>query len=228
MLGIIDADSILYRIAAARDVSEGIVKARFNTFMEDMIVYELGMCDDFEAYLSGSANFRYQIAPYYKANRTQDKPEHFYMLRDYAISNWGFIVTDGIEADDAVGLLATSGVDCVICHIDKDIDMIPGQHYNFVKRLHYAVSPFEAIKKFYTQLLMGDRVDNIPGIPGIGIKKAEKLLNDCTNEQEMYQQCLNAYEGNLPYLTEQANLLWIQQTGKEQWTPPVEMNSQPK
>jgi len=222
MIGIIDADSILYRVAAASgDVSDGIVKARFNTFMEDMIVFELEQCTDFEAFLTGDNNFRYQVAKTkpYKGNRSQEKPSNFAMLKQHAIDEWGFRVTDGIEADDAVGIMATSGVDCVIVHIDKDINMIAGKHYNFVKKIFYEVTPFEAIKKFYTQLLTGDSVDNIPGIVGVGPKTAKKILADCTTEQEMYKQCLEAYEGNTEYLNEQAQLLWIQQTDRVRWKP---------
>lgn len=223
MLGIIDADSIIWRVAAASaGIDVRLVRARFDTVMEDMMVYDLDRCDTFEAYLTGPNNFRYKAAVTvpYKGNRVQDKPAPFQMLWDHAVNNWGFVVTDGIEADDAVGVLATSGVECAIVHIDKDIDMIPGLHFNFVKRVWYEVSPTEAIKKFYTQLLTGDRTDNIPGIVGIGPKKAKKLLEDCNNEQDLYNKCLEAYDGNLTYLHEQAELLWIQQHGRVKWQPP--------
>jgi hypothetical protein len=224
MLGVIDADSIIWRVAAAsRGVDDGIVRARFDTVMEDMMVFDLARCDTFEAYLTGSNNFRYTVAVTqpYKGNRVQEKPEAFNMLWDYAVNSWGFVVTDGIEADDAVGILATSGQECVIVHIDKDIDMIPGLHFNFIKKIWYDISPGDAIKKFYTQLLTGDRTDNIPGIVGIGPKKADKLLSDCTTEEELYSKCLETYEGNTTYLNEQAELLWIQQSSRIKWTPPI-------
>jgi len=229
MIGIIDADSIIWRVAAAaQDVSFGVAKARFDTVMEDMMVFDLAECDNFEAFLTGKKNFRYDVAKTqpYKGNRVQEKPNNFADLRDYSMRSWGFVETDGIEADDAVGIMATSGVDCTIVHIDKDIDMIPGKHYNFVKKMFYEVSPSEAIKKFYTQLLTGDRVDNIPGIAGIGPKKAEKILKDCTTEQELYEACLKTYEGNLEYLNEQAQLLWIQQTNRLSWTAPIQAATQ--
>ena len=225
MLGIIDADSIIWRIAfSSSDVAPGIAKARFNTVMEDMIVYELSQCDDFEAYLTGPRNFRYDLAVTqpYKGNRTQEKPNNFNQVWDHAIKEWGFIVTKGIEADDAVGLKATEGKECVIVHIDKDIDMIPGVHYNFIKKEFYEVQPFQAIYNFYKQLLTGDKTDNIPGVSGIGPKKAEKILSECTTEQELYEQCLKTYEGNTVYLSEQASLLWIQQTNRVEWKPPME------
>lgn len=62
----------------------------------------------------------------------------------------------------------------VICTKDKDLDMISGLHYNWTKdKEPYEVSEQQALKAFYSQLLTGDRVDNIQGIKGIGNKKAE-------------------------------------------------------
>lgn len=70
----------------------------------------------------------------------------------------------GIEADDAVGIAQVSGDgDTCIGHIDKDIDMIVGQHYNFNTGEFYSVSSQQAWKHFLFQILLGDRVDNIPG-----------------------------------------------------------------
>ena len=190
--------------------------------MENLVLFELVTCDEYEAYLTGSNNFRYAVAKTvpYKGNRVHEKPVMLQMLREYAVKDWGFIIVDGIEADDAVGILATERPDCVMVHIDKDIDMIPGKHYNFVKRVWYDVNEFEAIHKFYMQLLMGDRTDNILGVKGVGLKKAEKLLAEATNEKELYNICLRSYENNLDYLTENANLLWIQQSQRKVWTPP--------
>ncbi len=59
--------------------------------------------------------------------------------------------------------------------IDKDLDMIRGWHYNFIKDKKYFIDDQQAIKHFYTQILTGDRVDNIIGLRGIGPKKAEKI-----------------------------------------------------
>ena len=56
--------------------------------------------------------------------------------------------------------------------------MIPGNHYNFVKRDFYYVDQVSADLNFYRQMLTGDRVDNIPGIEGIGDVKAAKLLDE--------------------------------------------------
>jgi hypothetical protein len=224
MIGVLDGDILCYRVAAAsNDVSLAIARSRLDTVIEDLIVYALVDCTDFEAFLTGEGNFRNEVAktqPYKGNRKTLKRPDHLEGLKNHAISSWGFTVVDGIEADDAIGKLATKE-ESIIVSIDKDLDMIPGNHYNFVKKIFYYVCHADAIKNFYRQLLTGDRTDNIPGLVGIGPKKAEKILGDSETELEMYQSCLKAYDGNLEYLKEQAALLWIQQTGREQWKPPV-------
>ena len=101
--------------------------------------------------------------------------------------------------------------------------MIRGLHYNWTKNTEpYMVSEEEAIKFFYTQLLMGDRVDNIPGIRGIGNKKADKILDGITEEQELLKTTLSEYKNS--GMTEQdlinnGRLLWIRRTDLEMWSP---------
>ena len=127
----------------------------------------------------------------------------------------------------------------VIATIDKDLDNTPGWHYNWNKGEMYWVSEGEATKKFYTQLLTGDKVDNIQGIPGIGPKKAEKVLEGCETEEDYYYSVLEAYhnyydnqecDGNTiepaQCLSENAQLLWmireLDEDGKPvHWEPPV-------
>jgi 5'-3' exonuclease len=70
------------------------------------------------------------------------------------------------------------------------------------------------------QVLTGDRVDNIPGLKGIGVKKAEKILADCVTEKQLFEATLDAYKGDLEYLTEQAKLLWIRRKENQMWQPP--------
>lgn len=228
--GVIDADSIVWRVAHSTrsDYTVAEARERFDDVILDIVGDLSPECSTFEAYLTGSCNFRYTVAKTrpYKGNRDRDvvKPEHFKALWDYSISDWGFVVSEGNEADDVVGIRATElgETNCVIVHIDKDINMIQGRHFNFVKRAWYNVSECEAIRNFYLQLLSGDSVDNIPGLPGIGVKKAVKILGENTcDELELYNLCLEAYEGNLEYLKEQADLIWIQQKERIEWRPPT-------
>jgi DNA polymerase I len=130
-------------------------------------------------------------------------------------------VSSGFEEDNGHAY-ASDGVyfdkvpDTIICTIDKDLLMIPGQHYNFVKDEFKTVTFQEGLKHFYMQCLQGDRSDNIKGIPGIGPKKAEQILRGCETEQEMFQAVRNAYGNDEEFLMN-GRVLWIRRDDNEDW-----------
>jgi 5'-3' exonuclease len=63
-------------------------------------------------------------------------------------------------------------------------------------------------------------VDNIPGLKGIGPKKADKILGEATKEPELFKLVLEAYDNDLERMTEMAQLLWIRRKENEMWQPP--------
>jgi 5'-3' exonuclease len=223
MKALIDGDILVYRIGfASEEETESIAMARCSEFIEDLILFN-GF-GEYQGYLTGKKNFRNEIAVTapYKGNRKSAKPKHYQLLRDYMESAWSFTMIEDQEADDAIGIAAYEmevGEYC-ICSIDKDLDMLRGDHYNFVKDERYFITEEEGIKNFYKQLLMGDRVDNIIGIKGIGTVKAERLLKECKNENEMYLAILEAYDGNAERVLENGRLLWIRRQHNQLWTPP--------
>ena len=223
MKALIDGDILVYRIGfASENESESIAMARCSEFIEDLILFN-GF-GEYQGYLTGKKNFRNEIAVTapYKGNRKSAKPKHYQLLRDYMEAAWDFIMIEYQEADDAIGIAAYEmevGEYC-ICSIDKDLDMLRGDHYNFVKDERYFITEEEGIKNFYKQLLMGDRVDNIIGIKGIGTVKAERLLKECKNENEMYLAILEAYDGNAERVLENGRLLWIRRQPLQLWQPP--------
>ena len=223
MKALIDGDILVYRIGfASENETESIAMARCSEFIEDLILFN-GF-GEYQGYLTGKSNFRNDIAVTapYKGNRKSAKPKHYQLLRDYMEAAWAFAMIEDQEADDAIGIAAYEmevGEYC-ICSIDKDLDMLRGDHYNFVKDERYFITEEEGIKNFYKQLLMGDRVDNIIGIKGIGTVKAERLLKECKNENEMYLAILEAYEGNAERVLENGRLLWIRRQPNQLWTPP--------
>lgn len=223
MKALIDGDILVYRIGfASEEETESIAMARCSEFIEDLILFN-GF-GEYQGYLTGKRNFRNEIAVTapYKGNRKSAKPKHYQLLRDYMESAWSFTMIEDQEADDAIGIAAYEmevGEYC-ICSIDKDLDMLRGDHYNFVKDERYFITEEEGIKNFYKQLLMGDRVDNIIGIKGIGTVKAERLLKECKNENEMYLTVLEAYDGNAERVLENGRLLWIRRQPRQLWTPP--------
>jgi hypothetical protein len=224
MIALVDADVVAYRIAfGCNDEPEKVAIAKAAEFLEDL-VFTFANADDCEGYLTGKDNYRHEIAKTvpYKANRVAEKPKHLGIIREYMISAWAFSVQEKQEADDAISIraYALGEEDYIICSIDKDLDNVRGWHYNFGKNERYFVKEEDAIKNFYRQVLTGDRVDNVPGLAGIGPKKAEKILQDCCTEEELYKAVLEAYKGDVSLLTEQAQLLWLRRKEGELWQPP--------
>jgi hypothetical protein len=223
MKALIDGDILVYRIGfAAEGETKGVAISRMAEFVEELVmIQDVG---DYQGYLTGSNNYRKEIAKEapYKGNRTAAKPEHYDLLREYLTLSWGFEMIDGQEADDAIGIEAYKSEEdsYLIMTIDKDLDMIRGWHYNFIKGIRYHVDECDTLRWFYTQVLTGDRVDNIPGLKGIGPKKAEKILGEATEEGELFQAVLKAYDNDLARLTEMGQLLWIRRKEGELWTPP--------
>lgn len=174
--------------------------------------------EEYQIFLTGKGNFREQIAKTlpYKGNRDKShKPEYYHELKDYLIRKWGTREVDGMEADDALGINQTE--DTVICSIDKDLLMIPGNHYNFKLKEKKYINEFEGIRNFYLQLLTGDPTDNIPGLPGIGPKRASKILDGAETEEELYERCRESYKGKEELMEEVANLLWIRRKDRIYW-----------
>ena len=226
---LVDADIIAYRAAfSARDEPESQAREKVDEICNDIMCechfpeeYVLGENTWF--YLTGSGNFRNELATIkvYKGQRPP-KPEHLPSTREQLVERWGAEIVEGQEADDAIGIKATDlNGDCVIASVDKDLLMIPGTHYNFVKQEWTKVDQEQGDYFFYKQLLTGDQVDNIQGVPGIGPKKAEKAYQGCTTVQEMYQKALEMYKGDADALLENARLLWLRRYEDEMWEPPV-------
>lgn len=224
MKALIDGDILVYRIGfASQDTSDRLAIARMAEFLEELVMMpEIG---DYQGYLTGSNNYRNEIAKTapYKGNRTGDKPVHYDLLRQYLATAWGFEVVQEQEADDAIGIAAyefEDTEDYMIMSIDKDLDMLRGWHYNFLKNHKYFVDEYDGIVNFYKQILTGDRVDNIVGLKGIGPKKAEKILKDCVTEEDMYNAVLKAYDNDTERVLENGQLLWIRRKRNQIWSPP--------
>ena len=220
---LIDADSLVYAIGfSSEDIEFPLAKWRMdeaiNTILSDLEV------EQYEGWITGKNNFRNDIAitvPY-KGQRVAPKPEHYDKLRNHLLKVWKFHLTEGIEADDAVGI-ATYAVpenETIMVHIDKDLNQFRGWHYNYRKKEKYYIEEFEGLRNFYMQILTGDRIDNIIGIKGIGPVKAKRILEKCKTENDMYLACLEAYDRNEQRVLENGQLLWLQREVNQRWTPP--------
>ena len=153
-------------------------------------------------FLSGTENFRNQVATItkYKGSRDRKSRPYWYnAIREYLIMHRGAEVSEGIEADDTVSILqwqAEKGT-TIICTIDKDLLNVPGHHYNYHHKEARFVGYKEAKLNFYRQCLTGDDTDDIPGCRMIGKAKAVKLLPKWMAEAEMYKVVLDTYCANL-------------------------------
>ena len=199
MLALVDCDIILHRVCFASENEDfSIVKARFDEMIDKILVNTNS--DEYQLWISDSKenNFRYKIWDQYKANRTQPKPVWFEELKEYSITQWGAKIAYGMEADDMLGIeqmrVGYLSDATVICTIDKDLNMISGRHYNFIKEEDFFITPEDALKYFYTSLLVGDTADNIPGAPGIGPVKAAKALIGINEDWELWNEVCNTYK----------------------------------
>lgn len=214
MKALIDADIVAYRVACTlqEDDAEDFVYARAEDLVDQILVNT--EATEYRLFLTGKNNFRYTIYPEYKAHRPKEKPFWLEKCREYLIANFNAEVIHGQEADDALGIAQTD--DTIICSIDKDLLMIPGQHYNFVKDEFITVTQDSGMRHFYMQCLTGDRSDNIKGIEGIGPKKAEKILAGCVTEQELFNAVREAYGNDEEFLMN-GRVLWIRRQDNEDW-----------
>ena len=179
-VALIDADSIYFRIACVTKNKKEIRKA-INYSMTE-IRRNVGT-DKLLSAVKGSGNFRHDIYPQYKANRKEldaDLREALNYGHQYMCDYHSATRADGMEADDLVAIWAHECMeldqDYTIVGIDKDLLQIPGAHYNFIRKTHKTVDADEGHLNLMLQCLTGDTADNIPGIRGIGPKKAKDIL----------------------------------------------------
>ena len=171
-------------------------------------------------FLSGTSNFRKDVAftKGYKANRKDmAKPIHYEEIRQYLQEHWNGEMVEGREADDAIGEaqeVAEVNTTCIVGQ-DKDFKTIPGWHYNPVKDKVFYLTPYQSTMFFLYQLIAGDRVDNIPGVPQYGDKKAKRLIEECNGNVEVLKKkiaglYMSAYGDRWKeVIHEQATLLFI-------------------
>jgi len=180
-------------------------------------------CPDSRLFIQGEGNFRNNILPDYKANRKgKPKPPHHKAIHDYLVNNWDAYIVHGEEVDDKLGY--TQDDDTIICSGDKDLNCIPGKHFNWSKKYVemgvYELSEVEANRFFFTQCLIGDwSTDNIPGLKRItgkvATKKLKSPLQDMESPLDMYEYVDELYDGHDWFPT--ASCLWIRREPFQSW-----------
>ncbi len=211
MLTLIDGNSLLFRayygvhsrLTRADGTPTGAVYGFFN-----MILPILGSAKSGDSFVcifdASRISFRQDIYPAYKANRTEtpaDLISQSYLVRT-GIAAMGIPVLciPGVEADDVIATLARencSGHDATrIITSDKDLMQLVSDCvflYDGMKQREirapqvlekFGVRPDQVID---VQSLMGDSSDNVPGVPGIGPKKAAELINQFGSLNALYE-----------------------------------------
>ena len=125
--------------------------------------------------------WRRDIYPKYKSNRAKTrKPILIPDLRKVLEETFDTKMKPRLEGDDVLGILATHPKlvpgKKVIVSIDKDMKTIPGPLYNEGRDEFTEITEEEADYWHMYQTLVGDSTDGYPGCPGVGPKKAAKIL----------------------------------------------------
>lgn len=149
------------------------------------------------------ANFRKALNPKYKSNRKTIKPLLLNFLRKYLTDTYKTYIRPSLEADDVIGIIATSDKiikgDKVVWSLDKDFKTIPCKFHRAKpkgKDESIVISKEEADWWFMYQTLIGDRVDGYTGCKGIGDKTAKKQLGEIGEKscEEMWEIVKKLYE----------------------------------
>jgi hypothetical protein len=230
MHALIDADRIAYAFGGFTDdngqpLAWPLVAERVDTNIQNILQGCGGTSYTLYLTADDKSNFRFRIATIrpYKGHRSSEKSFWYEQIRRYLIDTYAAKVVHGMEADDAIGIAAcwpihdSAEPTPVICSVDKDLDNVPGYHYNELKpdRGVYRINEVEGLRNFYAQLLTGDSTDNIPGLYFVGPSNSwVKKVREMSSELDMYCFVVSKYESYFgshwrKFFEENAQLLWI-------------------
>ncbi|MEQ4312603.1 DNA polymerase I [Pseudomonas syringae] len=197
-LVLVDGSSYLYRafhalppLTTSKGLPTGAVKGVLNMLKSLRRQYpESPLAVVFDA---KGGTFRDALYTDYKANRPS-MPDDLRVQVDLlhaCVKGMGypFLCVEGVEADDVIGTLARSSAAAdrpvVISTGDKDMAQLVDGHITLVNTMTGSVLDVAGVKEKFGVgpehiidylALMGDKVDNIPGVPGVGEKTAVGLL----------------------------------------------------
>lgn len=235
----VDADTILYRVGFSKVDSPSsavdILRSYIRTIHGDV-------GEDTFFYLTEKSKTRYRdrfasTFVYKESREGAPSPRFITEMTQWMLDNLRtkIVSADVGEADDAVSIDAWSmwnagNLDYRVAAVDKDLNQIPGNHYNYVTRKFTYISETQANRFFFKQLLMGDRADSIPGIPQIGDVRSTQALKNCFTVEAMWEKVLEMYKESYPDMNEDSlssiiyergNMLWMQRSEGQTWYPPI-------
>jgi DNA polymerase-1 len=184
---LIDADYIVYKSCASAeyDIDYGedviVVGSKFseaynNTIRELDRIKSNFFDPNVILFFSDSTNFRKLVYVDYKGHRNRKKPCGYKRVIHKLHEDYKVIIMPTLEADDAMGIYATSNDDCVICSPDKDMKQIPGQLFDMKES--FTIDEISGWQWFLIQTLAGDQTDGYAGAPGFGVKTSSKFFGE--------------------------------------------------
>ena len=197
-IAVIDMDSVVYSIINPNKVldefgvpkrtednskflytekteNEVIESAKF--IMNDIFVSS--NCTHYIGFIKGrnTISYRKSINPEYKANRGTEPPKLWNFCKDYLIKEYNIVEANNLEVDDFVHMTKLALKDSFICCIDSDLLGTEGVHFSWRKKEWITTTKEQAEYKFWVDMICGTH-NNTKGIPGKGIKFAEKCLEE--------------------------------------------------
>ncbi len=197
---LIDAHSLIFQVFHAipeMSTPAGLPSNALYGFTRDMLFLRTDRKPDYLvcAFDVAGPTFREKIYPEYKAHRAPISPDllaQLPLIRELLDAmRIPVLGLEGFEADDVIATIAREaaarGLEVFICTNDKDHRQLIDDRvrmYNLRKKQEFGraelladwgITPEQVVD---LQTLVGDSVDNVPGVPGIGVKTAAKLLQE--------------------------------------------------
>ncbi len=149
--------------------------------------------------------FRDALYPEYKAQRSpmpDDLRSQIVPIHEVVrLSGWPVLDVPGVEADDVIGTLAVAaasqGIEVLISSGDKDLAQLVNEHITIIDTMSGKVRDLAGVEAEFGvparlmldyQMLVGDTVDNVPGVQGVGPKTAVKLLQEYGSIDQLIAQ----------------------------------------
>jgi 5'-3' exonuclease len=218
MTVLFDADSLVWASCFKAESDLEKAKIKYDTSFDNILTNLYGRydIDTVITFNNSAGNFRKLLDNNYKANRRGSGISYLLNeLHNYVTDKYNGIKTCGVETDDLVArywnhITKEEGRDnVIILALDKDYMQLPALIYNYHynHQCMYDISEVEALNNFYTQMIVGDTIDNVNYCRGYGKKYAEKLLAECTTH---YQFTKKVYELFKKIYKQKAKLKYIQ------------------
>jgi 5'-3' exonuclease len=139
--------------------------------------------------------FRHEIFTEYKINRiSKRKPLGLGAVIKEVKNNYESVSYPNLEGDDVLGLLSTNNKydNPVIVSVDKDMKTIPG--LLLAGDTLELITRTQADKNFMAMTIAGDATDGVPGIKGLGMVSATKILDSAKDLASMWDLVVKTYD----------------------------------